>query len=481
MALPSWLEPLPNAAQQRDTDHWAINDLHIGSETLMERAGTGLARLAADLVPDGRISVVAGKGNNGGDGHVAARLLRDRGREVDLVDVNGGEPDFEYRLAGSAAVIDALLGTGFRGSPREPVAAAIRAINAVGAAGAVVIACDVASGVDASTGEVATDAVEADHTVTFHAAKPGLWLAPGKAHAGHITIVDIGIPTWDVPVTVETGLLTESVLDQVPRRGADSNKFTSGHVLIVAGSEQTTGAPAMVALSAARAGSGYVSLGVPRAAMPVLQAKLLEQMVTDHDGAFGLLDRADALVLGPGLGRGPEVEALVRRLCRECASPLVLDADGLNALGTHLGVLTERTAPTILTPHAGELGRLLGCDSQEIGAHRLQHAQEAAQAAHAVVVLKGDDTIIVDPDGRTAISPGGVPALATAGTGDVLAGVIGAYLGKGLDAFTAACAGVYAHLRAGALAADAVGQEGVIASDVITQLPRVLASPRRED
>ena len=481
VALPSWLEPLPDAAQQRAIDRWAIDELNTPSATLMERAGTGLARLVADLVPDGRISVLVGKGNNGGDGHVAARLLRDRGRDVELVDVGGAEPDREFRLSGSAAVIDALLGTGFAGSPREPVAAAIRAINAAGEAGARIIACDVPSGVDASTGEVAGDAVHADHTVTFHAAKPGLWLAPGKSHAGQVTIVDIGIPSWDAPVDVGAGLITEAVLDHVPRRGTDSNKFTSGHVLIVAGSTQYTGAPAMVAMAAARAGAGYVSVSVPAAAVAVLQSKLLEPMVTDHDGAFDLAAKADALVLGSGLGRGPDAAVLVRRLCREFEGPLVLDADGLNALAGELPFLADRPAATIMTPHVGELGRLLARDSRDVNEHRLKSAQEAARLAQAVVVLKGDDTIVAEPDGRTAISPGGVPALATAGTGDVLAGVIGAYVGKGMDPFAAACAGVYAHLRAGALAAAAVGQEGVIASDVITQLPAVLVPARDRD
>jgi hydroxyethylthiazole kinase-like uncharacterized protein yjeF len=479
--LPSWLEPLPGADQQRAIDTWAIDELGIPSETLMERAGTGLARLVADRVPEGRIAVLAGKGNNGGDGHVAARVLRDRGREVDLIDGTGAEPDYASRLSGCAGIIDALLGTGFSGAPRGPIAGAITAINAAGNAGAVVVACDLPSGVNASNGEVGAGAVSADHTVTFHAAKPGLWLSPGKGHTGLVTIIDIGIPTRDLPVQLLTGLITQEVLDEVPRRGAGSNKFTSGHVVIVAGSEQYTGAPAMVAMSAARAGAGYVTVSVPAAAMSVLQAKLLEPMVTDHDGAFSLLERADALVVGAGLGRGPDAVALVRRLAGESAVPLVLDADGLNALAGDLAFLAQRHAPTILTPHVGELGRLLGCESREINAHRLKNAQEAARRANAVVVLKGDDTIVAHPDGRTAISPGGVPALATAGTGDVLGGVIGAYLGKGLDPFSAACAGVYAHLRAGALAARLIGQEGVIASDVIAQLPRVFADETEDE
>lgn len=479
MAIPSWLEPLPDAAQQHAVDSWAIDELHIASETLMERAATGLARLVADRVPEGRIAVLAGTGNNGADGRIAARLLADRGRDVDLIEVTAdADIDFGGRLDDCAAVIDALLGTGFHDAPRQAAARAIGAVNTARGEGLVVIACDLPSGVNASTGEVATVAVSADLTVTFHAAKPGLWLSPGKGHVGEVTIVDIGIPTWDLPVDLTCGLITQNVLDEIPRRGADSNKFTSGHVLVVAGSARYTGAPALVSMSAARAGAGYVTVSVPREVVPVLQGKLLEPMVTDHDGAFGVLDRASALVVGPGLGGGADVAALVRRLCDESEVPLVLDADGLNALAGDLAFLDRRGAPTILTPHAGELGRLLGCGSKEVGAHRLARAQDAAERSGAIVVLKGDDTIVAHPDGRTAISPGGVPALATAGTGDVLSGVIGAYAGKGLDPFTAACAGVYAHLRAGALAGAGIGQEGVIASDVISELPHVFIVDR---
>ncbi|HET9075143.1 MAG TPA: NAD(P)H-hydrate dehydratase [Solirubrobacteraceae bacterium] len=478
MAAPSWLEPLPDAAQQRAIDRWAIEQLGTPSATLMERAGTGLARVVAERVPEGRIAVLAGKGNNGGDGRVAARVLRDRGREVELIDVVGAEPGLGHRLSGVTGVVDALLGTGFSGTPRDPVAGAIAAINAAGEDGATVVACDVPSGVDASSGEVLAAAVHADHTVTFHAAKPGLWISPGKACAGEVTIVDIGIPARDSPVALGTGLVTSGVLWEVPRRGAGSNKFTSGHVLIVAGSARYTGAPAMVAMSAARAGAGYVTVAVPPAAVPILQTKLLEEMVTDHDGALELLERADCVVIGAGLGRGDAVAGLVRRLCAEGDAPTVLDADALNALAGDLAALRGRPGPTVLTPHAGELARLLETDSAEIAAHRLAGARRAAELAGAVVVLKGDDTIIAHPDGRIGVSPGGVPALATAGTGDVLGGVIGAYLAKGMDVFGAACAGVYAHLRAGALAAAEIGAEGVIASDVIAKLPRTL---RAED
>ncbi|WP_249010049.1 NAD(P)H-hydrate dehydratase [Conexibacter sp. DBS9H8] len=469
MSLPAWLEPLPDAPAQRAIDRWAIDTLGIAADTLMERAGTALARLTGAIVPNGRIAVLAGKGNNGGDGRVAARALAAHGREVTLIEVTDADPVDLDRITGAAAVIDALLGTGASGPPRPAAAAAIAAINAAADGGAVIIAADVPSGVDASSGEVAAEAVRAAHTVTFHAAAPGLWLAPGKAHAGEVTIVDIGIPAVGAPVRLDTGLLTEAVLGEVPRRRADSTKFTSGHLLAVAGSARYTGAPALVARAAARAGAGYVTVSVPAAVLPVLAAKLLEEMVADRTDLDDRFDRADVVVLGPGLGREDDIPALVRRVSAGAAGPLVLDADGLNALGTDLEALSFRSGATVITPHAGELGRLLGRPSSEIAARRLACAREAATRSGAVVVLKGDDTIITDGV-QTAISPGGVPALATAGTGDVLAGVIGAYLARGMEPFCAAAAGVYAHLRAGALAAAAVGAEGLIASDVIERL-----------
>jgi hydroxyethylthiazole kinase-like uncharacterized protein yjeF len=474
MSLPAWLEPLPDAPAQRAIDAWAIDTLTIPADALMDRAGTALAQLTSEIVPDGPVAVLAGKGNNGGDGRVAARWLADHGRDVRLIDVTGADPVDLDRISGAAAVIDALLGTGAVGPPRPAIAAAIAAINTAAATGAVVIAADLPSGVDAGSGEVASEAVRAAHTVAFHAAAPGLWLAPGKAHAGEVTIVDIGIPAG-APVPVHSGLLTDAVLGQLPRRRADSTKFTSGHVLAVAGSRRYTGAPALVARAAARAGAGYVTVSVPAEVVPVLAAKLLEEIVADRAALTELIDRADVVVLGPGLGAEEDVAPLVGRVISAAAGPLVLDADGLNALGGDLDPLRVRAAATVITPHAGELGRLLGRASTEIAARRLASAREAAARSGAVVVLKGDDTIVTDGT-WTAISPGGVPALATAGTGDVLAGVIGAYLARGMDPFSAAAAGVYAHLRAGALAARAVGAEGVIASDVIERLGLVFAA-----
>ena len=466
--LPDWLEPLPDAAQQRAIDRWAIDEQGVPGETLMERAGRALAAAVEKQVPEGRIAVVCGKGNNGGDGRIAARVLRDRGRDV----IELEPPLSAADLTGSAACVDALLGTGSTGAPRTEIAAAIDVINAAETA---VIACDIPSGVDGSTGEVAGSAVRAHATVTFHAAKPGLWIAPGKQHAGAVTVADIGIPAGP-PVRPTIGLITDAVLDQIPRRGVGSTKFTAGNVLVVGGSPGLTGAPAMAARAAARAGAGYVTVAAPPETLPALEAKLLEVMSVPIDRALELSARAAALVVGPGLGSDEDARQRARLLARQAERPMILDADGLNAFGGRLGELAERSHPTILTPHVGELARLLAVSPQHVNEHRLASAQEASKLANCVVVLKGDDTVIAAPKGLVAISRGGAPALATAGTGDVLGGVIGSFLAKGVEAFAAACAGVQLHLRAGRLAAKEIGAEGVIASDIIELLPKAWPS-----
>lgn len=508
MALPSWLTPLPDAAQQRALDDWAIRERGIPARTLMERAGSSLARICAQRVPDGPIAVLCGKGNNGGDGLIAARVLRESGREVMVHEVAAtGVVPSPAALAGAAGIIDALLGTGFSGEPRRPVAEAIDAINAARDAAVgeparaqaatagrgqapTVIACDVPSGVDGSLGSLSGRAVRADVTVTFHAAKPGLWINPGKRYAGIVEVIDIGIPADGRPVEVTTGLIDDAVCDLVPRRHAGSTKFSSGSVLVVGGSRGLTGAPVLASMAAARAGAGYVTVAAPSSAVPAIAAKLLEVMTVElpedpesgpRRGSSRLAveraARAQALVLGPGLGRLPAAAKFARDVATHAKVPTVIDADGLNAHSERgaLESLAARSAPTVLTPHAGELGRLLDVPSAEIEAARVTHARDAAARSGAVVVLKGDDTLVAAPDGRLAVSRGGAPALATAGTGDVLSGVVGAFLAAGLEPFTAACAAVNVHLRAGILAGREIGADGVIASDVIAALPRARA------
>jgi NAD(P)H-hydrate epimerase len=478
--LPDWLDPLYEAAEMRAADHWAIEDQGVPQDDLMARAALGLARVTAAVAGEGPIRIVAGKGNNGGDGRVAARLLAEDGHEVEVID--GTEPFDPERLAGSGAVVDALLGTGFEGEPREPVASAIWAINRQDAP---VVACDVPSGVNASTGEVEAEAVRATATATFHGSKVGLHVNPGKEHAGRVEVADIGIPRG-APEPAAAGLISERVLSLYPRRQRSGSKFESGVVVVVGGSAGLTGAPTMAARSAARAGAGYVQVAVPEPVQQAVDLRLLEQMsrgLPDDDGFHtpqGVADveemaeRAGAVVLGPGLGRTDGAQDFARGVAAGVEAPLLVDADGLNAHAGRLESLRERDAPTVLTPHEAELGRLLGVEPAEVAAHRVEHVLEAADRSGAVVLLKGDDTIVALPGGPLAISPGGTPALATAGTGDVLSGLIGALLAKQMGAFEAAALGALAHVLAARHAAERLGPDHVMAGDVIDSLPHGL-------
>jgi ADP-dependent NAD(P)H-hydrate dehydratase / NAD(P)H-hydrate epimerase len=493
-----WLKPLYDAAGMRGVDRWAIEQRGVPSLELMEVAGRAVAEAVAELAPQGPVRVVCGKGNNGGDGFVAGRLLGEMGFEVEALllwpgkelrgdaKVNferfGGElveGDFGKRLVGSGAVIDAIFGTGFEGAPREPAGAAIRAINGCGAP---VVACDIASGVDASSGEVAGDAVCADITVSFHAAKVGQRVAPGRWHTGELRVAPIGIPAG-APEEPAAGEIDPAVLALAPHRGPQSTKFSSGQVAIAGGSRGLTGAVRMASLAAIRAGAGYATVAVPADLEVVFELAQPEVMSVGCPGGDGCLvpasekavlrifERAAAGILGPGLGKDPGSFELAREVAAKVEAPLVIDADGLNAFAGRLDGLAARKAPTILTPHAGELGRLLQRDSAEVDAHRLACAREAASAASAIVILKGDDTIVTDGT-RAAVNAISAPALATAGSGDVLSGMTAALLARGLEPFAAACAAVVAHARAGRDAAVRIGAaESVIATDVIESIP----------
>ncbi len=504
--MEDWLKPLYDAEEMRAVDTWAIEEQGIPSLELMEAAGAALADAGIAIAPAGPVRVVCGKGNNGGDGLVAARLMRAAGLDVEALllwpagelspdaaanlerlggahrEVRAGE--LADLLAGSGVIIDAIFGTGFSGAPRPPAEEAIQAINA---AETTVVAADIASGVDASTGEVEGAAVEAEVTVTFHAPKLGHRIHPGKGRTGDLRIAAIGIPSG-APAEPAAGTIEDSVFELLPRRGAESTKFTSGEVLLIGGSRGLTGAVCLAAEAAIRAGAGYATVAVPADLEAIFEAKLTEVMSRGFGGADGRLDvadvariveaseRASAVVLGSGLGRDDGSLELARRAALAIEAPLVLDADGLNAFAGRIEELAKRDRPTVLTPHAGELGRLLEIDSRAVGAARLKRAREAAERSGAVVVLKGDDTLIADA-GRLAVNDLSSPALATAGTGDVLAGTIGALLARGLGPFAAAACGARAGARAGLVAAQRLGgAESVIAGDVIAALPNALSA-----
>ncbi len=509
--LPSWLEPIYRSDEMRAVDEWAIETAGVPSMELMELAGAAVARAALEPAPDGPIVVVCGKGNNGGDGLVAARLLREQGdrlgeKAVEVILL--GTPDeltpdaranlerlpgapprgLDTELIGRAGVIvDALLGTGAVDAPRGELETAVEAMR-VRAPAARMIAVDIPTGINAASGETPGAVAPADLTIALHCAKRGHYIGPGAFLCGEVRVADIGIPPEaerGAGVTPGTGTIGPGVLSEIPSRNDVSDKFTSGVLAVAGGSTGLTGAPCMAAMAAQRTGAGYVTAFVPASLNLIFESRLLEVIsvpLPDRGGALlseGVetlaqrSERVDACVLGPGIGRSDGAAAFVRAAAQRLDCPLLLDADGLWPFSGDLDAL-RREAPTVITPHTAELARLLGRSTEEVAEHRMAAALKAAQQSGAVVVLKGADTLVAVPAGALAVNTLRAPALATAGTGDVLSGVIGALMAKGLDPFAAACAGVYAHALAGREAAERNGVDQVIASDVITALPSVL-------
>jgi NAD(P)H-hydrate epimerase len=432
-------------------------------DTLMERAGTLAAEAGLQEMHGAeRWTVVAGGGANGGDGRIMARQLESQGKQVRVVDVKAGDTD----LGDPEVIVDAIFGTGFSGEPRADVAALIERINAHPAK---VLAVDLPSGVDASTGEVPGAAVDADATVTFHGRKVGLVVAPGRFHAGRVRVADIGLDQRDT----QTKLVLQELLQSVPRRKEGDNKYTAGHVLVVGGSPGLTGAPSLTAAAAMRADAGYVTVAARESALPVLEQRLLEAVKKPLPEKLGdqaadlvleLAEKAGAVALGPGLGRDDGAKTLVRRLLAELELPMVVDADALFELEP-----AAWPAPRVLTPHEGELERLLGHDVKQ---RRLAAVREAAERFGCVVLLKGAETLVAAPGKGVLVSALGLPSLATAGTGDVLTGIVAAFLAKGMEPQLAAAAAAAAQQRA---SVEASQRSGLIASDVIDALPKALA------
>jgi NAD(P)H-hydrate epimerase len=461
----SEFEPLYTADEMR-----VAEARYPGSmEELMERAGSQAALVALNTFPHAtRWTVVCGGGSNGGDGRIAARHLEAAGKQVRIVDAKAGESD----LGEPDAIVDALFGTGFTGVPRPDASALIERINA---AGVPVLAIDLPSGVDASTGEIAGAAVRATASVTFHGRKVGVVVAPGRFHAGEVHVADIGLE----PAQTRDRLVTTALLRSVPRRGQEDNKYSAGHVLVVGGSRGLTGAPSLTAMAALRADAGYVTLAVPESTLPVFERRILEAVkrpLPEKDGLVAaeaadtvleLAAKANAVALGPGLGRGPGPQALVRRLLAELELPVVVDADALFELEPG-----DWPSPRVLTPHEGELGRLLGRSSKEIAAHRLASVREAAERFRCIVLLKGADSLVAAPGKGVLVSALGLPSLATAGTGDVLTGIAAAFLAKGMEPQLATAAAAAAEQRA---SVEAPQRAGLVASDLLDALPRALA------
>ncbi|AJE03154.1 bifunctional ADP-dependent NAD(P)H-hydrate dehydratase/NAD(P)H-hydrate epimerase [Geobacter pickeringii] len=497
----------------QEMDRRTIREYGVPGLVLMENAGRGCAdaiKATFGLQGPGKILVVAGKGNNGGDGYVIARLLREEGWLVKTIvlaerdEITGDARANLDRLAPAAVVfspapsglapwhtdleqatvvVDALLGTGLRSEVQGVYAEAISLMNGCGKP---VVAVDIPSGIDAATGTVLGVAVKAALTVTFALAKRGHVLFPGVDHCGILRVVDIGIP----------GELAEGApgIEYVDRRAArllvhrrerNAHKGSFGHCLIIAGSTGKSGAAAMAANSAVRSGAGLVTLAAPAALNTVLEIKTTEAMTFPlDDGGRGLLDETvlplvmqaaagkGSVAIGPGLSWAPETACLVRQLVSEIEAPLVVDADGLNALSEQIDVLKGKRSPVVvLTPHPGEMARLAGLSTVEVEANRLGVAREFAARYGVYLLLKGARTVVAAPDGRIAINGSGNPGMASGGMGDVLTGVLSALLGQGYEAFDACCLGVFIHGHAADIVAAEKGEIGMSAVDVQEHLP----------
>ena len=478
---------------------------------LMDQAGRALAHLALSLrSPEGRVLVFCGPGNNGGDGLVAARVLRHKGHRVEVVlvaDAARLPPDAaQNHLALLSAgvvpvapdsvssaqpgpgdvVVDALFGTGLDRAPTGALAGAIECIQAGRARGAKVVSADLPSGIAGDTGTIHAPSVQADATAVFGVLKPAHALEPAASACGRLVRVPLPL---DVPATAPVmALLAESdVRALLPVPAGIAHKGTFGHVLVVAGSPGRTGAAALSAKGALRAGAGKVTVAATRGeldailgfapevmghALPAdaeeLGPQALEPLLSAAEGK-------DAVLLGPGIARGAGTRELLARLLPSLSIPLVLDADGLNALAGDVSILRDAGGPVVLTPHPGEMSRLVRRTTTEVQADRIGTARDLAAASGAFVVLKGARTVIAAPDGTVRVCASGNPGLGTAGTGDVLAGVLAALLGQGIALLDAVCCGVWAHGLAGDLMVAERGMRGLNASDLFDGLGRVWA------
>ncbi|MDD2366257.1 MAG: NAD(P)H-hydrate dehydratase [Desulfuromonadaceae bacterium] len=496
----------------QEIDRQAICEYGLSGIKLMESAGSScVEEIIAEFGLKGRAVVMAGKGNNGGDGFVIARLLSQKGWSVktiilaDREDIRGDAAANIAKLADSTinycthegqlsalhmeeifhadVIIDALLGTGLR---RDVSNVYLEAIDLVNASGRPVVSVDIPSGIHGTTGRVLGDAVRAYITVTFAFAKLGHVLYPGAEHTGRLVVADIGIPSELMKTALGYDFLNADTMRQkLHRRDRLAHKGDFGHILLIAGSVGKTGAAALSANSAVRAGSGLVTLAVPESLNSILEVKTTEAMTmplpdsgSGHltNSAFPAIEKLivgkDAVAIGPGLDRRPGTYALVQNIVETFDMPMVIDADGLNALAEDITVLKrKKTANLILTPHPGEMSRLLGASIPDVEAIRISVAQEFARKYAVYLVLKGARTVIASPDGVAAINGSGNPGMATGGMGDVLTGIIVSLLGQGYVAWEACCLGVFLHGFAADMIAEEKGEIGITASDVLEQLP----------
>jgi len=503
----------------RAVDARAVGQLGIPGPRLMESAGTGAARvIAREFAPirGKRVVLLCGKGNNGGDGFVVARRLTASGARVRVLllarrdEVKGdaaaalrrwrGRVDeviapspltaLARELARADVIVDALLGTGLTGAARGLMASAIDAINA---AGRPVASLDLPSGLGSDTGAVLGPVVKARVTPTFAGHKRSLLLYPGAALAGRVEVIDIGIPAAEVERGMTTFLLEESDARRYfPPRETDAHKGSFGHVLVVAGSLGKTGAAGLAGRAALRSGVGLCTIATAASQQPIVAGFGMEPMTEPLPETKGraialeakgrimeLAAKIDAVALGPGLSLDPETQDLVRALIVDLRKPMVVDADALSALAGHLDVLDRAGGPRALTPHPGEMARMLGTSIAEVQADRLEVVRAFCRRHRVSLALKGAGTVVGDPDGRVYVNPTGNPGMASGGSGDVLTGMVGAFLARGLDATAALQSGCFLHGLAGDRACAERGQEALIAGDLVEAIPHAM-TPGRE-
>jgi len=506
------------AAEMQEIDRRASSEFGIPSLLLMENAGLQVVRALEEEFPSclsRPVSVLCGRGNNGGDGFVIARHLHSRGRKVQVFllakkqEVKGDAlvnlqilekmgvkirevqrlSDLEGEregILGSDLIVDALLGTGAHPPAKGLVAEVISYLNRLGKP---IVAVDIPSGLGADESHPVGECIRADLTVTFGLPKRCLFLYPAAEFAGKVRIADLGLP----PQLLTDPQLRLSLIEPrevsaaFPRRRRDAHKGSFGHVLVVAGSTGKTGAGAMTSLAALRIGAGLVTFALPASLNSSMEAKLDEVMTEPlpetEEGSLStlaldkivrLLEGKDCLALGPGLSLHPETQELVRKLIPQVKVPLVVDADGINALVLHLDLLGQAQAPLVLTPHPGELSRLLSVSVEEVQRNRVAIAQKFSSGFGIYLVLKGKGTLISDPQGNVFLNPSGNPGMATGGTGDVLTGLLAGIIATGVEIPLALRAGVYLHGLAGDLAAQEWGEEPMIAGDILERIPAAL-------
>lgn len=509
---------LLSSSQMRELDRRTIEDVGVPGIVLMENAARGVFEiidLEAGPLDGASAAVICGRGNNGGDGFAVARMLHNAGAKPEIaLAAKPGE------ISGDAAtnmnicrnlkipivsitdpkklgvlrkivrkadfIVDALLGTGVSGPVKPFFLEIIRVMNKCDCP---VFAVDAPSGVQVDDGRVFNGAVNADHTITFGAAKTGLFVYPGAGHAGKIYVVDIGIPAEFLEAEkADVFLTTKGYLrERMKKRPATAHKGDCGRLLVVGGSSGMSGAPCLAGMSALKTGAGLVYLAVPKSLLPIVERKFIEGVtlpqpedrrgrlsMSSVDGILEKLKTADAMALGPGLGVSDETGEVVFRLIEESAAPAIIDADALNCVAEDPDILKSAKAPLVLTPHPGEMARLVGKKTSEVQEARLETARSFAMEYKVTLVLKGAHSLVASPDGEVFVNPTGNPGMATAGSGDVLSGVCGALLAEGMAPFEAAVCAAFIHGLAGDLAAEKQPSRTITASDLVRFLPRAM-------